>query len=390
MEPATNVRTKKAALWGGILLGLVALGACRPAADSPPPTPEREQPLATEQVAEQPGPETTDGDAPSQATAAGRENEQHGPPPPPESSEDTQPADAGPDDHQRLGELSALENQRGPRPAPREALDKALETEAQRPTRAAEGPQWDPFTEEKPQPDPLPSPLVDDLDNLEPLQANQPIWIAKDRSCVVIVGRVCQRRAPLELFACLRGSKEHEAVVAVDVPAFVVYAGLTAAYAEPGTPVQFVPEFAPPTGTEIEVTVRWEDDSGRRRQAPAQDWIRDVAGLFDTFEGIAANPFDEELNIQDRPDAFRDMQQPWVFAGSRFLVDEETGQRSYLADVEGDLICVANFPSAVLDVPIRSSDSNAALLFEAFTERIPPIGTPVTLILTPKIEKKAD
>ena len=37
-------------------------------------------------------------------------------------------------------------------------------------------------------------------------------------------------------------------------------------------------------------------------------------------------------------------------------------------------------------VPIRSSDSNAVLLFEAFTERIPPLGTPVTLILTPKLK----
>jgi hypothetical protein len=53
------------------------------------------------------------------------------------------------------------------------------------------------------------------------------------------------------------------------------------------------------------------------------------------------------------------------------------------------LICVSNFPSAVLDVPIQSTDSNAALLFAAYTERIPPIGTPVTIVLAPKLGKPA-
>ncbi|OHB82917.1 MAG: hypothetical protein A2V98_09195 [Planctomycetes bacterium RBG_16_64_12] len=103
-----------------------------------------------------------------------------------------------------------------------------------------------------------------------------------------------------------------------------------------------------------------------------------------------ANEFDDELNPADQPAAWKDMQYPWVFAGSQFVQDDRTGERYYQADAEGDLICVSNFPGAVLDVPIRSTDSNAALLFEAFTERIPPLGTPVTLILTPKLEKRAD
>jgi hypothetical protein len=372
MEPAPNVQWKKAALRGAILLLVVAVVACRPAADTSDPPPEPEQASASEQAPGEAAPASAESDAPSQLAAEGPEAEERDDPPSAQSPEETVPASAGRDDPQQAPDVPASATEPWPRPADSEALDE------------------DPFAGGQPRDDPLPAPLVDDPNSLEPLQPNRAIWIAKDRSCVVMVGRVCQRRAPLELFACLRGSKEHESVVAVDVPAFVVYAGLTAAYAEPGAPVQFVPEFKPPTGTEIEVTVVWEEPSGRRRQARAQDWIRDAAGLYDGFEGIAANEFDEELNIPDRPDAYRDMQHPWVFAGSRFLVDEQTGERSYLADTEGDLICVSNFPSAVLDVPIRSSDSNAALLFEAFTERIPPIGTPVTLILTPKIEKRED
>ena len=385
MEPAPNVLSKKAAL-GGVILGvLVALSGCRPAADVPAQPPSTERDRASEQDPEEAPLPSAGSDASSQATAAGKEPGQHQAPSSQGLFADAEPSGAGRDDLEQRPDLPAVVTKGRPQPTESEAA----ETEAEQPSGTAEVGQGDPFVDEQAQNEP-PPPLVDDPSNLEPLQERQPIWIAKDRSCVVMVGRVCQRRAPLELFACLRGSKEHESVVAVDVPAFVVYAGLTAAYAEPGSPVQFVPEFVPPKGTEIEVTVVWEDASGGRRQARAQDWVRDVAGLYDVFEGVAANDFDDELNLQDHPDAFKDMQYAWVFAGSRFLVDEQTGERSYLADVEGDLICVSNFPSAVLDVPIRSSDSNAALLFEAFTERIPPIGTPVTLILTPKIDKKAE
>ncbi len=233
-------------------------------------------------------------------------------------------------------------------------------------------------------------PLVDDPESLQKLHPFYPVWIDRDCRHVVMVGQVCQRQAPLELFACLKGSKEHESVVVVDTKAYVVHAGLLAARAEPGSPVRFVPEFVPARGTEIEVTVVWEDASGRRRRLRAQDWVHDVGELYAMFGGVVVNQFDEELYPGDQWAAWKSMEYPWVFAGSRFSKDERTGDQYYQADVEGDLICVSNFPSAVLDVPIRSSDSNAALLFSAFTERIPPRGTPVTLILTPKREKEID
>lgn len=236
----------------------------------------------------------------------------------------------------------------------------------------------------------LPPPLVDDPESLERLDVSDPIWFDRHERQVVMVGVVCQRCAPLELFACVKGSKEHESVVVVDAKPYVMHAGLVAAGAVPGSPVRFVPEFVPASGTEIEITLIWQDENGRRRRARAQDWVRDVADLYWTFEGVVANEFDDELNPADQPAAWKDMQYPWVFAGSQFVQDDRTGERYYQADAEGDLICVSNFPGAVLDVPIRSTDSNAALLFEAFTERIPPLGTPVTLILTPKLEKRAD
>ena len=77
-------------------------------------------------------------------------------------------------------------------------------------------------------------PLVEGLGENERLAPKEPIWLTKDRKSVVIQSMVCQREAPLEMFACLLGSKEHESVLAVPVKAFFVHAGLLAAGSETG------------------------------------------------------------------------------------------------------------------------------------------------------------
>jgi len=194
------------------------------------------------------------------------------------------------------------------------------------------------------------------------LDKTRPVWLDMANKRVVMEGQICQRDAPLEMFACLRNTKEHEAIVSVDVEAQTVHAGLLAAGAKPGHPARWDPTYVPATGMEIEVTVAWKDKQGKPQAARAQEWILDVR----TKKAMAY---------------------PWVFAGSGFWTDEATGKKYYQAE-GGDFICVSNFPSAMLDLPIESSQSNEALLFRAFTERIPPLGTPVTLLLTPKLEKE--
>jgi len=208
----------------------------------------------------------------------------------------------------------------------------------------------------------LGSPLVKDPKGLVRLDKTRPVWLDKANKRVVMVGQICQRDAPLEMFACPRNTKEHEAIVSVDVEAQTVHAGLLAVGAKAGHPARWDPTYVPAAGTEIEVTVAWKDKEGKPHTARAQDWILDVH----TNKAMA---------------------HPWVFAGSGFWTDEATGKKYYQAE-GGDFICVSNFPSAMLDLPIESSQSNESLLFRAFTERIPPLGTPVTLLLTPKLEKE--
>lgn len=184
----------------------------------------------------------------------------------------------------------------------------------------------------------------------------KPVWVDEKKGRVLVDGRVTIRKGVLEMFACPIGTKEHESVVAVDSPAMLLHTALLAIGAEPGKPVQFDPEYQPPSGEEIDVRVEWIDENGERQGARAQSWVRQI-------------------------DTEREMGLPFVFAGSAFWTDPQTRKRHYLAE-SGDLICVSNFGSAMLDVPAPSTQSNNELWFEPFTERIPPVDTPVRMILS--------
>ena len=70
------------------------------------------------------------------------------------------------------------------------------------------------------------------------------------------------------------------------------------------------------------------------------------------------------------------LERDWVFAGSQFYDDPITKKKRYAAD-DGDLITVANFSSAILDLPIESSANDADRSFLTNTELIPPLGTEV-------------
>jgi hypothetical protein len=211
-----------------------------------------------------------------------------------------------------------------------------------------------PEAAEQPTPPKLPAPK-----GAQRLSPDYDVWIDLQEKVVVVDGQVSLREGMLEMFACTRNTKEHESVVSANTKAFLVHAALLRLGAEPGHPVQFVPEYRPPAGTEIDVLVQWLDENGKLQKARAQDWVRDIR------TGKA-------------------MTNPWVFAGSRFWTDEETRKQYYQAE-GGDFICVSNFGTAMLDIPVHSSQSNQELAFEAFTEHIPPLGAPVRLILKPKL-----
>ena len=190
------------------------------------------------------------------------------------------------------------------------------------------------------------------------------IWIDPKQKLVIVDGQICLREGVLEMFACPKGTKEHEAIVSVNCKAKFVHAALMAVGAQPGKPVSFDPVYRPASGPIVDVYVLWQDEAGKKQRVRAQEWVKELK--------------------TDKP-----MTDSWVFAGSDFWTDTTTGEKYYQAD-GGDFICVSNFPTALLDLPIASTQTNDSLLFTAATERIPPLGTKVRLVLIPRADKNKE
>ncbi|MEZ6086724.1 MAG: YdjY domain-containing protein [Pirellulaceae bacterium] len=194
-------------------------------------------------------------------------------------------------------------------------------------------------------------------ENAKLLAPDARLWVDKANRRVIIDGYVAVREGLLEMFACPAGTKEHESAVAVLARSQYVHAALLAIGATPGRPVQFQPEFMPPSGDRIAVWVLWRSEDGKRHRMKAQEWI-------------CKTGTEENLDVD------------FVFAGSQWWTDPRTNRDYYSAD-DGDLICVSNFQSATLDVPIESSKDAEYLQFTACEKKIPPRGTPVRVVMIP-------
>jgi hypothetical protein len=215
---------------------------------------------------------------------------------------------------------------------------------------------------------PAESPLrrqqVEAANALEPSPTWKPLgralWFDPDTKRLILRARVVLREGPLEHLLCLKGTKEHEAILATDAEPRKIHAGLLLTGAEPGHPVRFEPKFEPPAGTPIAIELRWIKD-GKAQSADAREWVKDEKSK----KPLATH---------------------WVFAGSMLYDDPITKRRIYAAD-DGDLFTVANFGSAILDLPLASSASDADRVFSAHTERVPPAGTEVYMRMGPVIPR---
>ncbi len=183
---------------------------------------------------------------------------------------------------------------------------------------------------------------------------------------------VCLREGVLlEVLVCKAQTKEHEAILRTSLDAKLLHAGLVAIGAKPGHPVRFVDpitaeeKYTAATGQTIKVTVNY-NLKGKQYTHEAQDWIKDAK----TKKKMSYN---------------------WVFAGSRFakFPDQPDGPDYYCAN-NGEIIAISNFVDSMLDLPVQLSSVNDDLMFEAFTEKVPAVGTPVWVILesVPEPKKK--
>jgi len=118
----------------------------------------------------------------------------------------------------------------------------------------------------------------------------------------------------------------------------------------------------PPRGPTVVVWVEWKDGEGRTVRRRAEELV---------------------LNVKTKKTMDRT---GWVFVGSRFVRDEASGKEVYAAALTGAVITTYHDPTTVLDNPSPTGEDDT--LFAANQAALPPVGTPVQVIVEP--EKKKD
>lgn len=181
---------------------------------------------------------------------------------------------------------------------------------------------------------------------------------------VRLEGEICRQKAALELFACSQGTREHESVIVTRCkPSHVTFA-LALLGLKPGKP-GFTTEggaFSPPAGDILDITIKYTAKDGTKVEAPAWKFLR----LGGAEEGL-------------------DRAVEWVYVG------QAGAEALRAADNEGTVICLSNFREAVIDVPFESTNINSNLVYEANSAVVPPVGTPVEIVIKPtgkRIEPK--
>ena len=249
----------------------------------------------------------------------------------------------------------------GPPDQPKSAQPKPdLETLADQPNPVDSPLKEIPIPKEEPEPEYVEKQTMEIPPNwtrITPVGKSE-IWFDAKAKQIMVAGVVCMQRGGLEMFICPLNTKEHESIIAVNARSYEVHTALLATGTRPGQPVQWHPDFKPVSGPKIAIDVTWKDpESGDVVTKSAQQMIRS----FKTK---------------------KQLDKDFIFGGSVMEKDEETGRVIYYGD-GGELVCVSNFSTATMDLPIESSQSNEDLIFEANPDNIPIPGTKVYVVFKP-------
>ncbi|QUE49562.1 hypothetical protein KBB96_11825 [Luteolibacter ambystomatis] len=109
-------------------------------------------------------------------------------------------------------------------------------------------------------------------------------------------------------------------------------------------------------GARVDIKVEWSDGTGKTRAVPVNEWIAHA------------------VTEKQMPSG------PWVYGGS------EISNNRYQAEATGDVVAIFLSSSAILNYPGKDNNDDEAWL--PFPKRVPAIGTPVVLIITPNQSPK--
>lgn len=197
-----------------------------------------------------------------------------------------------------------------------------------------------------------------------------------DKHEVTIAAQVAARQGWLEQIVCKAGTREHESLLASQVPPRLIHAAMLAAGFVPGAPGswQEVPDakgnlslvLVPPTGERVELLVRYRDTQGVH-ELQLVEWVHGIAQSAESPQ----NP----VFPSDR----------FVFAGSSVRPNPPSlgpGEH-YVADYTGSIVGLVTFGDEVIAFSEVIPDRVDVVppVWEAWTSRMPPEGTAVELIV---------
>jgi len=300
---------------------------------------------------------------------------------------------------------------------PKDAAKKTVPAETPKPV-----PDDGPGRDSKKTLPPLEGKLAAELKEATPLNPDQTVFLDLKNKRLILRTEVACTDCVLEMLLVPEGNREHETILRIRSKAYIIHAGLLALGLEPGSPVQFSPDFVPPSGPVLAIDAFWLDEKGGIQKKPVQNWVRrnihryysaplsgPPAGIVFPYRNLRWDKFNNEilwygpmtdeervdlLSKSDREEYTKAIQKfyddsqsvamtaRFVFAGSSIYTDEETGEQLYQAE-GGHVICTSNFGDALIDVQEESSAADGNQTYEGWTEQIPPTGTPVLLVLTP-------
>jgi hypothetical protein len=227
-------------------------------------------------------------------------------------------------------------------------------------------------------------------------EAEKLIKLAQDREELVMPGlkimvkkgyvdvdaKVCLAEGFLELIACTKDSKEHEALITVEPKAAHIHAALLLINAQPGNPAmrkevqtEDGPRWVdfPPRGQEIEVFLVFNNKDGQPEEHTIDKFL--IKGMDENFDGVPVEPVKKE----DR----KFPTHTFLFTGSHVFKDGEADP-IYLADESGNVISLSTFGDELLALPGVHAHANEALAWAVEPTHLPPLNTKVILRLKPK------
>lgn len=225
------------------------------------------------------------------------------------------------------------------------------------------------------------------------------------QKCIDIEAKVCLDDGFLELIACTRNTKEHESIVAVNARPMHIHTGLLLLGAKNGNPALrkrvggMGPDGADPRDKDPRDKGPRDKDPGEQSDSPR--WIDvpprgDPVEVFLVFSDAAGkmveHPIGEFVKRADLADQAGEkattsrlpaFPETFVFAGSG-LRDVGRGPRQYLAAQSGNVISIVTFGDELLCLEGIQSRENGALQWRVNSEKLPKVGSPVTLRLRPR------